>query len=52
MSAPEHLKLELEEFKGLELTAPITTPLHLAQSNNRSVNIILKYMSEIEFNAS
>ena len=31
---------------------PINTPLHLAQTNNRSVNIILKYMAGINYNAS
>lgn len=48
------LKKDLEELEDDELSglAPINTPLHLAQTNNRSVNIILKYMSEISYNAS
>jgi len=53
-SLPNDMKEELgdndeDEFGRL---MPINTPLHLAQSNNRSVNIILKFMSEIPYNAS
>jgi len=37
----------LDEEQMFSQEMAINTPLHLAKSNNRSVNIILKYMSEI-----
>ena len=48
----ENLRLSMLEDSSQEIDEKIVTPLHLALSNNRSVNILLEYMSYVDYNAS